>query len=570
MITSFKSLGQSGGGGGYVLPTATANRLGGVKIGDGINVENDGTISVQGGGIEVVTELPASGSDGQVVILKASAQRTVIHVESGNTTTVTAYGMTRRTCVMLYNVNQTKYYYFVNTDNSVDIVDGSGNTVSSIDVDSTETVTMGNVNATITTTTSGLTVATTNTKPSKIIEDVDKPNYDIAYIWKDEPTLTANIKHIGKVMTYGGIWDASVNFAYHIAEFDYGSNTLPSNDTIILKGRGTTSWPYLYTVVKNGILLVYEGDDNGITASTPSYSYCEIDGNGDYKYFLYHWKDGIIRIGYVRSNTEQKGYSWPTYDTNWRKSGWVVFESEKTITNGGIMDTNDLTFRDGQNRLYDINTSMITKKQCYINKQSGYNYQVYFWTWANNGLPTVMYIPTKSGATGSMLVSQGDAEPIWVNNTNYGQRILVVRDAIVSTANNIGGTAIVVGTNLESGDTIYLYDTNVYGNDTTLYDLDNKLIVTGKSDGSYTVKFFDTNQNINGSAGTVYDITSPTYGDTIRITRLNAGLKIEFTSTPSTTYVWYNYAGNTGVECDTVPFNGKIFTYSNGQWTFSQ
>ena len=53
MITSFKSLGQSGGGGGgYVLPTATANRLGGVKIGEGINVENDGTISVSGVDVE--------------------------------------------------------------------------------------------------------------------------------------------------------------------------------------------------------------------------------------------------------------------------------------------------------------------------------------------------------------------------------------------------------------------------------------------------------------------------------------------------------------------------------------
>jgi len=34
-----------GGGGGYILPTATATRLGGVKIGEGIDVENDGTIS---------------------------------------------------------------------------------------------------------------------------------------------------------------------------------------------------------------------------------------------------------------------------------------------------------------------------------------------------------------------------------------------------------------------------------------------------------------------------------------------------------------------------------------------
>ena len=45
MIISFKNI-NGGGGGGYVLPTATANRLGGVKIGDGVNVDSAGTISV--------------------------------------------------------------------------------------------------------------------------------------------------------------------------------------------------------------------------------------------------------------------------------------------------------------------------------------------------------------------------------------------------------------------------------------------------------------------------------------------------------------------------------------------
>lgn len=39
-----------GGGGSYTLPTATVSRLGGVKIGSGINVAEDGTISASGGG----------------------------------------------------------------------------------------------------------------------------------------------------------------------------------------------------------------------------------------------------------------------------------------------------------------------------------------------------------------------------------------------------------------------------------------------------------------------------------------------------------------------------------------
>lgn len=38
--------GTGGGGGAYILPTATQTRLGGVKIGNGITLSNDGTISV--------------------------------------------------------------------------------------------------------------------------------------------------------------------------------------------------------------------------------------------------------------------------------------------------------------------------------------------------------------------------------------------------------------------------------------------------------------------------------------------------------------------------------------------
>jgi len=52
--------GGGGGGGSYVLPVATQNRLGGVKIGNGINVTNDGTISVSqsGGGFTMPEYVP--------------------------------------------------------------------------------------------------------------------------------------------------------------------------------------------------------------------------------------------------------------------------------------------------------------------------------------------------------------------------------------------------------------------------------------------------------------------------------------------------------------------------------
>ena len=79
--------GNGGGGGSYTLPTATSSRLGGVKIGEGINVQNDGTISVTGGtggGIEKVNVLPQSAEEGDVVWLNGETKTgyTILCAES--------------------------------------------------------------------------------------------------------------------------------------------------------------------------------------------------------------------------------------------------------------------------------------------------------------------------------------------------------------------------------------------------------------------------------------------------------------------------------------------------------
>lgn len=70
MIINFGVLGGGGGGGEYHLPTATASRLGGVKIGSGVTVTADGTISVEGGSsgdvLVPVYELPESAETGEV------------------------------------------------------------------------------------------------------------------------------------------------------------------------------------------------------------------------------------------------------------------------------------------------------------------------------------------------------------------------------------------------------------------------------------------------------------------------------------------------------------------------
>ena len=77
MIINFSNIGSgTGGGGSYKLPIASASVLGGVKIGSGINIDQDGVISAQGGGsggYNVVDTLPETGSatEGALYYLKA-------------------------------------------------------------------------------------------------------------------------------------------------------------------------------------------------------------------------------------------------------------------------------------------------------------------------------------------------------------------------------------------------------------------------------------------------------------------------------------------------------------------
>lgn len=62
MIINFDNIGNTGGGGGgYVLPVATANRLGGIKVGSGLTIDAAGVLSTSGG------TAPAGGGDYMVV-----------------------------------------------------------------------------------------------------------------------------------------------------------------------------------------------------------------------------------------------------------------------------------------------------------------------------------------------------------------------------------------------------------------------------------------------------------------------------------------------------------------------
>lgn len=59
--------GGGGGGGGYVLPPASTTRLGGIKVGSGLDVENDGTLSVDSTDIDNL--------EGEILLEKAAREQ---------------------------------------------------------------------------------------------------------------------------------------------------------------------------------------------------------------------------------------------------------------------------------------------------------------------------------------------------------------------------------------------------------------------------------------------------------------------------------------------------------------
>lgn len=77
MIYSFK---KNNGGGGYVLPKASATQLGGIKVGENLTIDNDGVLSANGGGssdiLEVRSAFPTSDevNDGDVVAIKTTQE----------------------------------------------------------------------------------------------------------------------------------------------------------------------------------------------------------------------------------------------------------------------------------------------------------------------------------------------------------------------------------------------------------------------------------------------------------------------------------------------------------------
>ena len=247
MVIDFSNLG-GGGGGSYTLPIASQSTLGGIKVGSGLTINSEsGVLSAeggQGGGIEVVSQLPASGTDGQMVILAESLPYIKLEGREGdfNPVSCTATGITQKTFLFSWEYYGDTWKVYVNADHSVEIYNDQNSQTTTYIAGTSGAVYNFTEDRYITTNvTSNGFVMTPNENVGRylFVDDSDggerqtlyaysvgqKPTVDF-HLFDDERTLEINCADFSKILSDGDVFmwlyfrDGSLN------KLVYSANTL--------------------------------------------------------------------------------------------------------------------------------------------------------------------------------------------------------------------------------------------------------------------------------------------------------------------------------------------------------
>lgn len=441
MIIDFSNI-NGGGGGGYVLPVASQSTLGGVKvgsgltinsggtlsadaqpigiattaqtgvvkIGEGINVDSAGTISVTGstgGGIEVVTELPSSGTDGQTVLLETIIPEKHIKVDgtgpSDLTTTVTATGITTKTLLFKYWYYDEYVDVFVNSDNSITLeseISGTSINVAVGETDSFAFVGNGafNNSVTVVPSSTGCVLTLTGSCDKTNVTDIDQRSEEkqVLYTWSDIPLLTADVDYTSST---GNPW--CVRFKY---------SEIPNNTTLVV-WKYTYSEDYRHLVYENGQLHSYtssSADTYTATTYVNIAQYGFVDGG---RYGVVYWTDDEI-IVYSNGNAVRVSINTDVlYKNGWHKE-IEHKESNKAFYKDYVFYDGDfqIIIKNDSYKMYDVGFK--------LNPSTQYNTPFYVYS-KNNSTIGPFFAPTTTGSTGQVCIAgNGWATPTWTNPEN--------------------------------------------------------------------------------------------------------------------------------------------------------
>ena len=317
MIISFK--GNTGGGGGYVLPTATDTRLGGVKVGSGLAVQEDGTLSADAPQIPIAT----TGSTGVVKVgsgLTADSGGTLVtKIQSYDLNELDQSGRAAMFADVYTHSADTKFIFYFNDEQDSD----SGWSMT------TEYRFSGNESLWLQFYSRGCTI------PVNIQNNGNLINFGRSYYLTSLPVASSNT--LGGVKVGSGLTiDSAGTLNQEVISFDLEGKTQAELAAIQDFVCGHTSdYRFQFT---------WRIPDTDRFATSKCYS---IDGNDGSIYMLFETQYGAEWWGYLQSNGQmEKLDSWGYVKTS-DSCDYSPFNKHLHLSSGGTLYFDDTEVNSG-------------------------------------------------------------------------------------------------------------------------------------------------------------------------------------------------------------------------------
>lgn len=379
-----------------------------VNIGDGLAFDENGAVIVSGGtggGIEIVNELPASGTDGQTVLLNVVHPERNIAVRNNadsNIQTVSAIGVSQQTYLYKYRSNSVDSSVYVLEDNSVVVVDDYSGTTTTIPTGTTQTVHLPRPwtpkDVTFAVDANGF-VATCNepTEVREVIEDIVNQEYATQefYTWSDTPVLDVDI--------YYSKSDSNPWFVKWV--FDEMPTTTMTLAVNTYDGQNR----YFHYVLENGKLVVYEstspdtysGNPRIIEKNTFDFNASPWDETKSY------FSDNVVCLYNINSYRVRVMFKKDFYVTGWHKQIDHVLDN-------GVKYKNLMFYDSANNPICPQPLDEYSVKYFYINRDSRYGSGGNSFKLVSVGDPPQIFAPTTTGETGYVCVAgSGWSAPQW-------------------------------------------------------------------------------------------------------------------------------------------------------------
>jgi hypothetical protein len=388
MIINFSNLG-GGGGGSYTLPTATDSRLGGVKIGSGVTVTNDGTISVNEYQLSAATQNDLGG-------VKIGSG---VNVDSAGTISVDSYTLPTASTETLGGV---KIGSGVNVDSAGTI------SVDSYTLPTASSETLGGIKVG-----SGLTITSDGTlsstggssSTSDVLEEITTLPAD--------PVDGAVYNYKGKLIKYvngagkWGIWSTGSTLVQGESEcLNYSEIPSSLDGAELCHTRHTIYNFYLFLNLTNNTIDVY--NNSGKTGTT-LYTITKNAGtetilkHGSTEVMAVSWSDKMIQFRLLNSGIIFN----ELLDTTINTAHYEII-SDPIENNFPFNFTGSyiVGFTPNQDA---IPSKEVVEKEVYINSTGtpATNRITFMTSSTGSSISSNWYFPVTSGDTGTLCVSQG-------------------------------------------------------------------------------------------------------------------------------------------------------------------